>query len=149
MSQIRLPRTLGPFLRLCRPHADKLQVPVFETYAHLIVFAAARGFQYARAVPESLPRAGAPPPPFLDQPAAISYDIFRNQRLRPVLLMMAIAHSGHTAIASDSDAICRLAEAYAALGGEVLIGGVETIDLGTAGRLADALLADGSDDGKI
>lgn len=122
---------------------------MFETYASLITFAAARGFQYAREVPGAAPGDGAPPPPFLDAPAPVSYEVFRNQRLRPILLLIAIAHHGNARIASDADAVCRLIEDYAALGGEELMRQAGPVDAGAAGRLAYLLTAAGVEDGLI
>ena len=150
MATIRVPQEAQALLSLCRKHErgpTEPEVPAcFETYADLMVFAAAFGFSEMN---------GKPPirkSKFLERPNAIDLGIFKTDRRFPQILLMALATSRDQNVVRDEETICRLIEDFAAVGCSH-IGRTLAAKPGTPPHLAIASLLVGSmeqaDDTKI
>lgn len=115
MSSIRVPVEGKPFLDLCRRRSDNslggVANPPFDTFADLLVFAAAVGFHHNHG---KAPKARQLR--FLEQPNPIDFGLFTNDRRYPVLLLIALSASGDKEIVRDEELICRLTESFAATG---------------------------------
>lgn len=114
MANIRVPQEARPLLPLCRKHTcgptETPGPPCFETYADLIVFAAACGFHEIKGkVPHRKSK-------FLDSPNPIDLQIFKNDRRFPQILLIALATSSDQNVVRDEDRICHLIEDFAAVG---------------------------------
>lgn len=114
MQAIRVPQEAKPLLSLCRKHTaattDPSSVLCFDTYADLIVFAAARGFHHLRG------KAPNRSTKFLDQPNPIDLFLFKNDRRFPQILFIALATARDKDVVRDEATICRLIEDFAAVG---------------------------------
>jgi hypothetical protein len=115
MSQIRIPKSAGPILPLCRKSGDALDNACFETYADLVAFAAGCGYNSLRG------RKPSPPEEFLSVPNPIDLAIFDNQKLLPALLLIGLATTGDYQIARNDDALCQLIEGCADRGFKILL----------------------------
>jgi len=117
MATIRIPEAAKPLLPLCRRRestpSDTEQI-CFESYADLVVFAAALGFE---AMGGRLPNRETR---FLTQPNPIDFPIFKDDRRYPQLLLIALAASRDRAVIRDEEMLCRVAEDFAAVGCERL-----------------------------
>jgi dnd system-associated protein 4 len=117
MPTIRIPEAAKPFLAMCRRHeasvAETEQV-CFETYADLIVFAAALGFDVMGGrIPTRDTR-------FVTQPNPIDFQIFKDDRRYPQILLIALAASRDRAVIREEELLCRITEDFAAVGCERL-----------------------------
>jgi hypothetical protein len=114
MATIRVPQEAQPLLPLCRKHergpTEAAQPHCFETYADLIVFAAAFGFSEMSGRPPSRKSK------FLDRPNPIDLSIFKTDKRFPQILVMALATSRDQNVVRDEELICRLIEDFAAVG---------------------------------
>ena len=115
MSSIRFPAEGKPFLDLCRRRSDNevagVANPPFDTYADLLVFAAAAGFHHNHGKAPNTKQLR-----FLEQPNPMDFGLFTNDRRYPVLLLIALASSRNKEIVRDEELICRLTESFAAIG---------------------------------
>jgi dnd system-associated protein 4 len=119
MATIRIPKELKPLLPLCRSYTghrqeDKAAAP-FETFADLMVFAAAAGFHHLHGAPPKKPCAD-----FLDQPNPIDFSIFKSDSRHPILLLIALATSKDKDVVREEEVICRLTEDFAKAGAAYL-----------------------------
>jgi hypothetical protein len=118
MAVIRVPEEAKALLPLCRKHeegpSDNSVSACFDTYADLLLFAAAYGFAEMSGRP---PRRKSK---FLERPNPIDLGIFKTDRRLPQILMIALATSGDQNVVRDEDLICHLIEDFAALGCERL-----------------------------
>jgi len=89
---------------------------VFRTYADLLGFVAAYGFQLTNVEGRRLPAK----PDFLDVPNSIGLEIFENRGLYTNFLTMALAYDESRQIAEDEEQLAKLVEKYASLGAENL-----------------------------
>jgi len=128
MPSIRIPQAAEPFLPMCRRSetlgAETREKVCFETYADLIVFAAALGFE---AMGGRIPTRDTR---FLERPNPIDFQIFKDDRRYPQLLLIALAASKDRHVMRDETPLCRLAEDFAAVGFERL---TEIVDATTPG----------------
>jgi len=127
MPHIRIPEAAKPFLPLCRRReasGTDTEHVCFDSYADLIVFAAALGFDAM---------GGRPPmrdTRFVTQPNPIDFQIFKDDRRYPQLLLIALAASRDQAVIRDEELLCRMAEDFAAVWCERL---KEVVDATTPG----------------
>jgi dnd system-associated protein 4 len=148
MATIRIPQDATPFLPLCRSHSgdshDRTEQVCFETYADLMVFAAALGYEeMGGKLPMRETR-------FLDRPNPIDLQTFKNDRRYPPILLIALAASKDRAVVRDEDLLCKITEDFAAVGCERL---KKTVDRGVPGgwhlaiakRLTDSSAAPSED----
>jgi hypothetical protein len=110
MSQVRVPKSAEVILPFCRPWHDRHGSACFDSYADMVVFAAGLGFS---KVGKNRPQGVSD---FLDQPYPISIDVFKNQHLYPVLLLLSFAVIESSQIARDEKRICGILEDYAEVG---------------------------------
>ena len=114
MATIRVPQEAQSLLSLCRKHTcgptETPGPPCFETYADLLVFAAACGFHEIKG------KAPNRKSKFLDSPNPIDLQIFKNDRRFPQILLIALATSRDQNVVRDEETICRLIEDFAAVG---------------------------------
>lgn len=118
MPAIRFPASAVPLLPLCKGHGDSC---VFRTYADLIAFLSAYGFQLVVHEGQKL----ITKPDFVTAPNPIDLDVFENRNLYSNLLIIALAQPEGLALAEDDLRISNMIEAYAATGAEHLV-----LDLG-------------------
>lgn len=115
MPVIRVPIEAKPLLALCRKHelapSEMAGPQCFETYADLIVFAAAYGFAELSGRPPSRKKQV-----FLERPNPIDLNLFKNDRRYPQLLLIALATSRDTNVVREEELICHLVEDFAAIG---------------------------------
>ncbi|HVT92604.1 MAG TPA: hypothetical protein VHD76_07150 [Bryobacteraceae bacterium] len=115
MSRVRVPKAAAPLLIYCKTNAQKRADACFGSYAELLMFAAAVGFQRYQ---------GKPPGDrieFFDaSPDPIDLAIFKNQHLFPQLLLMGLASTGSHAIARNEEGLCALLERFATAGSQHL-----------------------------
>lgn len=115
MPVIRVPVEAKPLLSLCRKHElgpSELAGPqCFETYADLMVFAAAYGFSELRGHAPIRKKSD-----FLERPNPIDLSVFKNDRRYPQLLLIALATSKEKDVVRDEELICHLVEDYASVG---------------------------------
>jgi hypothetical protein len=127
MATIRIPEAAKPFLPLCRRRettGTEAEHVCFDSYADLIVFAAALGFdEMGGRLPNRETR-------FLAQPNPIDFAIFKDDRRYPPLLLIALAGSRERTVIHDEALICKLTEDFAAVGFERL---TKIVDRGTPG----------------
>ena len=116
MPSIRLPQSVEPLLPFCRRMTTTAPLPnaCFETYADLVCFAAACGFEELNGGRPAPLRAPS------NQVSTIDLAIFKNLKLFPVLLLMCLAFDGKDDVARDEERLCQLIEAYAEEGGTML-----------------------------
>jgi hypothetical protein len=84
MATIRMPSSAVELLSFCSRHTDPHKQTCFETYAHLLVAAAAMGF---RITGQSKPTRCKS---FLKLPGPIDLAIFRSQSLMPQMMSMGV-----------------------------------------------------------
>jgi dnd system-associated protein 4 len=148
MATIRIPQEASHLLPLCRSHSgdthDRPEQICFETYADLMVFAAALGYEeMGGKLPMRETR-------FLDRPNPIDLQTFKNDRRYPPILLIALAASKDRAVVRDEDLLCKIAEDFAAVGCERL---KKAVDRGVPGgwhlaiakRLANSVEAPSED----
>ncbi len=115
MAVIRVPVEAKPLLPLCRKHdlgpSEQAGPQCFETYADLMVFAAAYGFSELNGKPPVRKKSE-----FLERPNPIDLSIFKNDRRFPQMLLIALATSRDQNVVRDEETICRLVEDFAAVG---------------------------------
>ena len=87
----------------------------FETYADLMVFAAAYGYSELHG---SIPKRKTK---FLATPNPIDFEIFKSDRRYPPILLIALAASKDKDVVRDESLLCKLTEDYAAVGFERII----------------------------
>jgi hypothetical protein len=114
MPSIRLPATIEPLLPFCRKFEDAVEHACFDTYADLLVFAAAFGFHHLAGAKPS------PPKELLETPYPIDLAIFKNQQNFSQLILIGLATEGTQDIARDEEKLCHLIEAFASEGGKAL-----------------------------
>jgi hypothetical protein len=119
MPNIRVPESAQQLLPMCRKHEllpTERELPqCFETYADLLVFAAAYGFsQLHGSIPKRKTR-------FLSTPNPIDFEIFKSDRRFPPILLIALAASKDKDVVRDESLLCKLTEDYAAVGFEKMI----------------------------
>lgn len=109
MATIRIPSTAEPLLPYCRNAATCREDACFSNFAEMLVFAASLGFKR---------HPGKPPEPkaFLSQPYPVDLNIFKNQQLFSLILLIGLATAESHAIAQDEEKLCRMLEAYADVG---------------------------------
>lgn len=128
MNTIRVPEEAAPFLPLCRTQSTDSKSTservLFDSYADLIVFAAALGFdEMGGRLPSRDTR-------FLDRPNAIDLQTFKTDRRYPPLLLIALAASHDRTVIRDEGLLCKLTEDFAAVGLERM---KKIVDRGTPG----------------
>jgi dnd system-associated protein 4 len=115
MPVIRVPIEAKPLLRLCRKHelgpSEQPGPQCFETYADLMVFAAAYGFSELNGHAPIRKKSE-----FLERPNPIDLSVFKNDRRYPQLLLIALATSKDQNVVRDEELICHLVEDYASVG---------------------------------
>jgi dnd system-associated protein 4 len=123
MAVIRVPQEAKPLLPLCRKHdlapGEERLTPCFDTYADLIVFAAAYGFAEMNGRPPVRKKME-----FLERPNPIDLGIFKSENRYPQILLIALGTSKDQNVVRDEELICRLIEDFAAVGLQRLHGGV-------------------------
>lgn len=85
MATIRMPSSSLELLPFCARHSNPHKQTCFDTYAHLLVTAAAVGFVAAGQC-----RPGVRCRSFLNQPGPIDIAIFRSQGLMPQMISMGV-----------------------------------------------------------
>lgn len=120
MAVIRVPEEAKPLLPLCRKHdlapAEQDSPTCFDTYADLLVFAAAYGFAELGGRPPVRKKSD-----FLERPNPIDLSIFKTDRRYPQLLLIALATAKDQNVVRNEDDICRVTEDYAAVGCERIV----------------------------
>lgn len=114
MASIRLPENAEPILRFCRSsksqrafNDDESENYLFATYAELITFAASLGFHRRNGVaPDKVTR-------FCSKVDAVSLDVFRNNDMLTVLLVIGLAVDKGHSIAKDEGRLCSIIEGFA------------------------------------
>ena len=119
MPNIRVPESAKQLLPMCRKHdllPGEHEMPqCFETYADLMVFAAAYGYSELHG---SIPKRKTK---FLATPNPIDFEIFKSDRRYPPILLIALAASKDKDVVRDESLLCKLTEDYAAVGFERII----------------------------
>jgi len=119
MPNIRVPESAKQLLPMCRKHdllPGENELPqCFETYADLMVFAAAYGYSELHG---SIPKRKTK---FLSTPNPIDFEIFKTDRRYPPILLIALAASKDKDVVRDESLLCKLTEDYAAVGFEKIM----------------------------
>jgi hypothetical protein len=110
MAAIRLPASASELLPFCSRHPDPHKQTCFETYAHLLVTAAAVGFSHGGNSRSLACRS------FINQPGPIDLAIFRSQGLMPQMLILGMSCFPHADLASDENELAKLIEDLAEVG---------------------------------
>lgn len=110
MPTIRLPQSADPLLPFCRRYEEPLDNACFDTYADLVTFAAACGFQRLHG------RKPTDPQQFHAKVNPIDIAVFKNQNLFPNLLLIGLGSEGRPDIARDEERLCRIVEGFADVG---------------------------------
>lgn len=114
MAAIHLPVTLEPLLSFARTSKQKKSNACFESYAHLVTFAAAFGFSELDGSP---PPRSAPRSTLIEP---IPWEYFSGRQEIAIHLIGVIAGGG-TEIVNDTERLCRVIEDLAAEGGKALV----------------------------
>jgi hypothetical protein len=109
MPNIRIPTIAESLLSFCSRNQPAAENACFDTYASLLAFAAAYGFQSLNGQKPRQPAESE----FIKGVYPVELDIFKNQHLFPHLLLIGLAADGSQAIARDEERLCKLIEAYA------------------------------------
>ena len=104
MATIRIPSSAGEMLPFCSRHSDPHKETCFDTYAHLVVTAAAMGFHCGGNARTTSCRS------FINQPAPIDLSIFRSQGLMPQMLAMGMVCLASPDNATDEAELAKLIE---------------------------------------
>lgn len=115
MAAIHLPVTLEPLLPFARTSKQKKSNACFDSYAHLVTFAAALGFSELDGGP---PSPGAPRSTLIEP---IPWEYFSGGRQEIALHLIGLAAGGGTEIVNDAERLCRVIEDLAAEGGKALM----------------------------
>lgn len=110
MATIRIPSSALEILPFCARHGEPHGQTCFDTYAHLIVAAAAMGFHHGGNARTEKCRS------FLNQPGPIDLSIFRSQSLMPQMIAMGIVCLPTPEDAIDENQIAQLIEDLAQAG---------------------------------
>jgi hypothetical protein len=110
MASIRIPSSAGELLPFCSRHTDSHKQTCFDTYAHLLVAAAAVGFHKGGNTRAVTCRS------FVNTPAPIDLAIFRNQGLMPQMLALGIYCLSNPDDALDEGELAKLIEDLAGEG---------------------------------
>ncbi len=113
MASLRFPSPAVPLLALCKGHNEDF---VFRTYADLIGFLAAYGYQLASMEGHRLPTKVE----FVNVPNAIPTEVFENRGLFANFLIIALASDDHATLTKDDDALAKYIERLSALGAETI-----------------------------
>ena len=104
MATIRIPSSSGELLPFCTRHSDPHKQTCFETYAHLLVTAAAMGFHRGGNARAITCRS------FFNQPGPIDLAVFRSQGLMPQMLAMGMVCLSTPDSATDEAELAKLVE---------------------------------------
>ena len=110
MATIRVPSSALELLPFCSRHPDSHKQTCFDTYAHLLVAAAAMGFHIGGQSRTAACRS------FLNQPGPIDIAIFRSQGLMPQMISMGIVCLPTPDAATDESELAKLIEDLAEQG---------------------------------
>lgn len=115
MAQLRIPAEAKDLLPFCRPSEECDDRPCFETYAELLTFAACLAFR-ERGAEKPVPCKS-----FLTSPSPVDLAVFKNQRLYPHLLALALAVTQNHSVSIRDEDLARLIEDYAQVGCHILV----------------------------
>lgn len=104
MATIRIPSSAGELLPFCARHPEAHKLTCFDTYAHLLVAAAAMGFHIAGCSRTAKCRS------FLNQPGPIDVAIFRSQGLMPQMMSMGVVCFSSPDDVTDESELAKLIE---------------------------------------
>jgi hypothetical protein len=104
MATIRIPSSAGEMLPFCSRHSDPHKQTCFDTYAHLLVTAAAMGFHRGGNARSITCRS------FFNQPGPIDLAIFRSQGLMPQMLALGMVCLVTPDAATDEIELAKLIE---------------------------------------
>lgn len=110
MATIRMPSNGVDLLQFCSRHSEPHSQACFETYAHLVVAAAALGFRITGGSSSATCKS------FLKHPGSIDMAIFRSQGLMPQMMSMGITCLEDPNSVTNEDVLARLIEDLAAEG---------------------------------
>ena len=110
MATIRTPASASELLPFCARHSDPHKQTCFETYAHLLVTAAAVGFARGGNARGVTCRS------FINQPGPIDLAIFRSQGLMPQMLILGMSCLANADMATDEIELAKLIEDLAEVG---------------------------------
>jgi hypothetical protein len=110
MATIRIPTSASELLPFCSRHSDPHKQTCFETYAHLLVTAAAIGYTRGGNARGVTCRS------FINQPSPIDLAIFRSQGLMPQMLVLGISCLANADLATDEIELAKLIEDLAEVG---------------------------------
>lgn len=113
--EVQVPAALEPLFPFVKRAKVKHSNAFFESYAHLVTFAACVGFH---RLDGTLAAGGARR---TDQIEPIDWEYFGNDRLQTALHLIALVASGGTEAVDDPDQLCRLVEGFAAEGAKELV----------------------------
>ncbi len=104
MATIRIPSSASELLPFCARHPDPHKQTCFDTYAHLLVTAAAMGFHCGGHARTPTCRS------FINQPGPIDLAVFRSQSLMPQMLAMGMVCLPIPDNATDEAELAKLIE---------------------------------------
>jgi len=115
MAAVHVPAVLEPILPFVRKSQGKKPNACFDSYAQLVVFAAALGFHELD---------GDPPPKNphrTSQIEPVAWEYLQGDRQQTVIQLIGLVAGGGTEIVNDHDSLCRVIEDLAAVGGKQLV----------------------------
>ena len=115
MAAVHLPAVLEPILPFVRKMQGRKPNACFETYAHLVTFAASLGFSVLEGSP---PPTGAKRSSLIDP---VAWEYFSGDRQQTTIQLIGLVAGGGTEIVNDPERLCRMIEDLAAEGGKELV----------------------------
>jgi hypothetical protein len=114
MPAVRLPIQLEPILPFVKKSSQRMPNACFETYAHLLTFSAALGFNTLK---------GEPPPASEQRSSQIEpvpWEYFSGDRQQVAIQLIGLVAANGTDLVNNAESLCRLIEDLAAVGGSEL-----------------------------
>lgn len=115
MAAVYLPTILDSILPFVRKSQERKANACFDSYAQLVVFAAALGFS----------KLDGDPPPKSSQRTSlvgpVEWEYLSGDRLQTAIQLIGLVAGGGTEIVNDPERLCRIIEDLAAEGGKELV----------------------------
>lgn len=107
MQSVQVPLSAQPLLRYMKQDKNAAEDAFFPTYAHMMIFAAAVGFDLGEFDDDV---------EFLQSPHPIPFDIFRNNDLYDQALVLTLARNPKLEALQDAALVAKTVEGYSSAG---------------------------------
>jgi hypothetical protein len=112
MPSVQVPKSLESVLPFVAKFQDRKENPIFETYAQLMTFAAALGFNLTRG---KYPPANAPKTNLIE---SIDWEYFSSEHQKAAIQIIGLVAGNGVSVVNDLETLVQLLRDLAAVGGQ-------------------------------